>query len=191
MKLFLVGVAVMAMVAAPVAAATYSTTLSGANETAPNGSTGTGSGILNLSADSNFASVSITWSGLTGPVTIGHAHCCALQGANGPVAIDFLPPNVAAGSLSRFYDLTLASTYSAGFLNGAGGGTAAGARTAFLTGLNAGRVYYNLHTSTFPGGEIRGNLTLTAVPEPASWAMMIGGFGLVGASMRRRRMVAA
>jgi hypothetical protein len=26
-----------------------------------------------------------------------------------------------------------------------------------------------------------------AVPEPASWAMMIGGFGMVGAAMRRRR----
>lgn len=28
----------------------------------------------------------------------------------------------------------------------------------------------------------------TAVPEPASWAMMIAGFGLVGAAMRRRRV---
>ena len=27
-----------------------------------------------------------------------------------------------------------------------------------------------------------------AVPEPASWALMIGGFGLVGASLRRRRI---
>jgi hypothetical protein len=26
-----------------------------------------------------------------------------------------------------------------------------------------------------------------AVPEPASWAMMIGGFGMVGATLRRRR----
>lgn len=26
-----------------------------------------------------------------------------------------------------------------------------------------------------------------AVPEPASWAMMIGGFGVVGGSLRRRR----
>jgi hypothetical protein len=25
-----------------------------------------------------------------------------------------------------------------------------------------------------------------AVPEPASWAMMISGFGLVGGAMRRR-----
>jgi outer membrane protein assembly factor BamB len=29
-----------------------------------------------------------------------------------------------------------------------------------------------------------------SVPEPASWALMIGGFGMVGAAMRRRRSVA-
>lgn len=29
-----------------------------------------------------------------------------------------------------------------------------------------------------------------AVPEPASWALMVGGFGLAGAAMRRRRSVA-
>jgi hypothetical protein len=27
-----------------------------------------------------------------------------------------------------------------------------------------------------------------AVPEPASWAMMVGGFGLIGGAMRRRRV---
>jgi hypothetical protein len=26
-----------------------------------------------------------------------------------------------------------------------------------------------------------------SVPEPASWAMMVGGFGLLGAAIRRRR----
>ena len=30
-----------------------------------------------------------------------------------------------------------------------------------------------------------------AIPEPASWAMMLAGFGLVGASMRRRKPVSA
>lgn len=39
--------------------------------------------------------------------------------------------------------------------------------------------------------ELRGKLVLytdaTAVPEPASWAMMIAGFGLVGAAARRRK----
>jgi hypothetical protein len=29
------------------------------------------------------------------------------------------------------------------------------------------------------------------VPEPASWALMIGGFGLAGAALRRRKMVTA
>jgi hypothetical protein len=32
---------------------------------------------------------------------------------------------------------------------------------------------------------------IRAVPEPASWAMMIGGFGLAGAAVRRRKPVVA
>ena len=31
----------------------------------------------------------------------------------------------------------------------------------------------------------------TAVPEPGAWALMIGGFGLAGATLRRRRALAA
>jgi major type 1 subunit fimbrin (pilin) len=34
------------------------------------------------------------------------------------------------------------------------------------------------------------NVTV-GVPEPATWALMIGGFGLAGAALRRRRTVAA
>ncbi len=30
-----------------------------------------------------------------------------------------------------------------------------------------------------------------AVPEPSTWALLIGGFGLVGAALRRRRLVAS
>lgn len=30
-----------------------------------------------------------------------------------------------------------------------------------------------------------------SVPEPASWALMVGGFGLVGGTLRRRRLAAA
>lgn len=31
------------------------------------------------------------------------------------------------------------------------------------------------------------NATASAVPEPAAWALMIGGFGMVGGAMRRRK----
>ena len=35
-------------------------------------------------------------------------------------------------------------------------------------------------------GNFNGTANITAVPEPATWAMMIAGFGLVGGTMRRR-----
>ncbi len=42
-----------------------------------------------------------------------------------------------------------------------------------------------VHLGTYAGGM---NILMEPIPEPASWAMMIAGFGLVGASMRRRRV---
>jgi hypothetical protein len=40
-------------------------------------------------------------------------------------------------------------------------------------------------TSDSLGGYLD-NITITAVPEPAAWALMICGFGLAGATLRRR-----
>ena len=62
--------------------------------------------------------------------------------------------------------------------------------------------YYNLATDsistlgmTNSSGEfyLSPNVPVTpaAVPEPASWAMMIGGLGLVGGAMRRRKTAIA
>lgn len=41
-------------------------------------------------------------------------------------------------------------------------------------------------TATGTGG-YAGTLTATSVPEPATWAMMLAGFGLIGFAMRRQR----
>lgn len=178
----------LATAATPLAAATYTTALSGANETMPNASPATGTGILTLSSDQNTIRVQLNWAGLTAPARASHIHCCAFQGANGPVAIGFVTPAATTASLDQFYDLTSLSTYSGGFQTGQ---TAATKRSSFLAGLMAGKAYYNIHNTNFGAGEIRGQLTLAAVPEPASWALMIGGFGLVGGALRRQRVITA
>lgn len=42
-------------------------------------------------------------------------------------------------------------------------------------------------TGNEPGSIYSGNLSATSVPEPATWAMMLAGFGLIGFAMRRQR----
>lgn len=44
-----------------------------------------------------------------------------------------------------------------------------------------------VHLGAYSGGSLD---AAGVVPEPASWAMMIGGFGILGAALRRRRSVA-
>ena len=73
------------------------------------------------------------------------------------------------------------------------GNTPFTSRLVSFTALNAGsaRIFF---TDTNPTGDnigpmldnVRLEISSGAVPEPATWAMMIAGFGLVGASMRRK-----
>jgi hypothetical protein len=55
-------------------------------------------------------------------------------------------------------------------------------------GFSSTSIWFNVSGLVAPSGS-RAILTVTstpAVPEPATWAMMIGGFALAGAAMRRR-----
>ena len=53
-----------------------------------------------------------------------------------------------------------------------------------LAGFHTITVTANAPTGT---GSYSGNINLAIVPEPATWAMMLLGFGAVGFAMRRRR----
>jgi len=60
----------------------------------------------------------------------------------------------------------------------------AGGYTQQPVGLNMSQ---SLSYSVAGGSSGRLGLFSAAAPEPASWAMMVGGFGLVGFAMRRRQ----
>ena len=72
-----------------------------------------------------------------------------------------------------------------------------GLSTSFNSGGATSAVLSLINANTAPGGndfavdDIFLGTNSTVVPEPATWAMMIMGFGAVGATMRRRRLAVA
>jgi hypothetical protein len=73
-----------------------------------------------------------------------------------------------------------------------GGGSGDFNLFASAAGAPTGTFYFQLTTNN-GGGD---NMYVTSiqpggVPEPATWGLMIGGFGLAGAALRRRRTAAA
>ena len=154
------------------------------------GATGSGFVQATFDTDAHTLAIDASWTGLTGLTTVSHIHCCvASPGTVGvavtPGTLPGFPVGVTSGTYSTTLDLTQPTTYTAGFLSTFGGGTLPGAEAALLSGLQSGTAYFNVHTNAFPAGEIRG--FWSPVPEPATWAMMLLGFGVVGAAMRSAR----
>jgi hypothetical protein len=181
----------LAITASPAAATitVYSAQLSGANENPANASPGTGLAIVTIDDVLDTMRVQAFFSGLLGTTTASHIHCCAPAGSNAGVATQTpffvgFPIGVTSGTYDNTFDMTLTGSFSSAFL-AANGGTADSAFAALIAGLDAGTAYYNIHTTMFPGGEIRGQLA--AVPEPSTWMLLLGGFGMMGLALRRRR----
>ena len=107
-------------------------TLSPASEVPPKASSGSGTAKINLSG--NTLTWTVTYSGMSGPVTAGHFHGPAAAGANAGVVVPF------AGSLAS--PITGSATLT----------------DAQIADLKAGKWYVNLHTAANPGGEIRGQV---------------------------------
>lgn len=171
-------------------AVTYGGFFTGANENPDVITNGKGYGTVQITG--NTMKVDFKFFTLGSNLSAAHLHCCAATPLlNGGVRVNFPTlPLATSGTYSKTFTLTDPTIYNSGFLNTApGDGTAATAQSRLLAGLSSGQSYLNLHTSGFPGGEIRANLAL--VPEPASWAMMVVGFGLVGGAIRRRNTALA
>ena len=168
---------------------TYGAALSGPAEAPPNASPGLGFATVVIDTDTNFLSVDVSFSGLLGNTTASHIHCCTAVPGTGAAGVATqvptfagFPLGVTSGTYSRIFDLSLASSWNPAFIT-ANGGTPLSAEAVLAAGLIADRAYLNIHSTLFPGGEIRG--FLTPMPEPGSLILL--GSGLVGAGVRRWR----
>ncbi|MBC7939509.1 MAG: CHRD domain-containing protein [Chitinophagaceae bacterium] len=150
-------------------ASVFSATLLGSNEVGLPGDPD-GIGVASAVIDSHTGQVdwSITFANLS-TVVGAHIHT-GVAGTNGPIIVNFAVPTGLSG-------------------NGSFSGSLIDPDAMGITDFTAANFYFNVHTSQFPGGAIRGQLA--AVPEPGSYALMLAGLAAVGGISRRmaqRRM---
>jgi hypothetical protein len=115
----------------------------------------------------------------------------------------YAPAKETKSLIVSFYDKNNGGGVSAGTIIGDQGGPSQVtydlfnvADTQLYSGLQTAPMFstgtYTL-TAAFNGGAVTtltiSNPSASAVPEPATWAMFIGGFGLIGGAMRSRKRV--
>ena len=131
-------------------------------------STGKGTFRARLSPDGTSLHYKLTYSGLTAPVTQSHIHFgerhtgggVMVWLCSGPTNVDptgLAPACVTEGSVEG--DLRAANIVQPGAAPpSAGQGIAAGEFDEFIRALREGAGYANVHSTRFPGGEIRGQV---------------------------------
>ena len=189
-------VSALPLQAAPI---TFTASLSGPNEEPSNASPGTGFAIVTIDDAADTMRVQVEFADLLGTTTASHIHVINGPGdadtsdTLGPVATTTptfpgFPAGVTFGSYDTTFDMLLAGSYRAGWLSDSGG-TPELAEAALFAGIVEGRAYLNIHSSQFPGGEIRGFLqpAPAAIPEPASLLLLGSGLAAAAAARRRRQ----
>lgn len=125
--------------------------------------------------------------------------------AGGSATIFFAPDTRAFqfdwGSIDTYNTLTVESTVgtvvfvpgSAGFPNDANGNQFAPGTNGLFTVIGSvqGERFISMTLTSSQNSFEIDNLATAAIPEPATWAMLIAGFGMVGFTARRRRSVVA
>lgn len=145
-RLLALATASLLAIASPVPALatviTYDADLSGVS------SPGVGYTLVTYDDLAHTLQLDVTFSGLLGPTTAAHIHCCIAPPGTTTVATQVpsfvgFPLGVTAGTyVSPQFDLTLASSWNPSFVT-AHGGTPAGAEAALAAGLAAGWAYLN------------------------------------------------
>jgi len=145
----------------------YSVVLSGTESVPVNVTTASGTATVTVDDVLDTVGVSLSWTGLTGgPPSAAHIHCCVPINANGPVVIPFTG-----------FPTTTSGTYS---------NTFTGVSAANILGIESGLAYINIHNAVFPGGEIRGDILASPVPEPETVSLLLAGLAALGAYRSRR-----
>jgi hypothetical protein len=131
----------------------FQAVLSGGNEVPPR-STGA-TGVCSFVAAGDRVNFVIETHDLSAPVVGAHIHL-GVAGVNGPVRVGFISPNLAGTSIATPFDapdgILMENTFS--------GSDVSGGLTLddILNAMRTGGAYCNIHTSNFPGGEIRGQI---------------------------------
>lgn len=156
------------MLGANASATEFSAKFSGFEEVGPlNNESGaifsSGTGTLNLNLDRNARTITfkLTFSGLSGPVTQAHIHFGKRHVPGGIMV--FFCTNLSTGPVGTQACPAAGGTVSGTITGGnvlplAGQHITAGDFDALVATLDSDTAYGNIHTTNFPGGEIRGQI---------------------------------
>ena len=129
--------------------------LRGAEEVPATGSRGTGQATFHFSADGSSVRYRLQIANIENTI-MSHIHLAA-AGANGPIVVWLRPtaPPPPTAVPGRFDGVYVTGTFTASNLVGSLAGQSL---DALLAAMRNGNTYVNVHTTQFPGGEIRGQI---------------------------------